>query len=296
MTTVNGSSGTPPRPASDGEVVAVFEAHSGRLPPLGTYVRELWQRRRFVQASARAQIRGQRSSMIAGQAWAVLDPLFQAALYWLLFAILRGGQGGRGTAEGLLLLIGCLFLFDFTRIALTDGARAVTSGRALLMNSSLPRALLPVTAIYKGLLELIPAGLVYLVIFLAFGQTIGPGVVFLPLIVAIHTAMNLGLALIFATLSVYIRDVANMLSYFTRVLLFVTPVLYPVSFLSTYPAIERVLIFNPLFPVFAAYQEIITGGAPTIGQVVLSIFWAALLLTAGTYLFLSRERAFALHI
>jgi teichoic acid transport system permease protein len=209
---------------------------------------------------------------------------------------LRGGQGGRGTAEGLLLLIGCLFLFDFTRIALTDGARAVTSGRALLMNSSLPRALLPVTAIYKGLLELIPAGLVYLVIFLAFGQTIGPGVVFLPLIVAIHTAMNLGLALIFATLSVYIRDVANMLSYFTRVLLFVTPVLYPVSFLSTYPAIERVLIFNPLFPVFAAYQEIITGGAPTIGQVVLSIFWAALLLTAGTYLFLSRERAFALHI
>jgi len=294
MTATNGS-GRSAAPGG-GEVVSVFEPHSVGLPSLGDYIREIWERRRFIQASARASIRGRRSTMLAGQAWAVLDPLFQAGLYWLLFAILRGGQGGRGTAEGFTLLVGCLFLFNFTRIALAEGARAVTSSRALLMNSSLPRALLPLTSIYKGLLELVPSGFVFAVIYLAAGQRFGSGIVFLPLVLVIHTALNTGLALIFATLSVYIRDVTNMLQYLTRVLLFVTPVLYPVDFLTRYPAIERVLIVNPLFPVFSAYQEIITGGVPTFGQIALSLAWAALLLSAGTVFFLSHERAFALHI
>jgi teichoic acid transport system permease protein len=296
VTAVNGEARHAPHPAVGDDVVAVFEPHSVGLPPLGAYVGEIWERRRFIQASARASIRGRRSTMIAGQLWAVLDPLFQAALYWLLFAILRGGAGGRGSAESLTLLIGCLFLFNFTRISLTEGSRAVTTGRALLMNSSLPRALLPLTSIYKGLLELIPSGIVFLVIYIAAGQSIGPGIVYLPLVLAIHTAINTGLTLIFATISVYIRDVTNMLQYLTRVLLFVTPVLYPVEFLTRFPAIEKALLVNPLFPVFAAYQEIITGGFPTYGQIAISLAWAVLLLGSGTYFFLSHERAFALHI
>lgn len=295
MSSTNGSNGSTPS-AGDGSVVAVFEPHSVGLPPLGPYLREIWERRRFIQASAKASIRGRRSSMLAGQAWAVLDPLFQAALYWLLFAILRGGSGGRGTAQGLTLLIGCLFLFNFTRIALTEGARAVTSGRALMMNSSLPRALLPLTSIYKGLLELVPSGFVFLVIYLAAGQSIGPGIIFLPLVLLLHTAINTGLALTFATISVYVRDVTNLLTYLLRVLMFVTPVLYPVAFLTRYPAVEKVLIVNPLFPVFAAYQAIITGGVPTFGQLVVSSVWAAVLLGGGAAFFLSHERAFALHI
>ena len=276
--------------------VAVFEPHSVGLPALGPYLREIWARRRFIQATARASIRGKRSTMIAGQAWAVLDPLFQAALYWLLFAILRGGAGGRGTASGLTLLIGCLFLFNFTRISLAEGARSVMSGRALLMNSSLPRMLLPLTSVYKGLLELIPSAVVFLVIYLAAGQSIGVGILALPIVLVLHAAINLGLALTFATIAVYVRDITNLLQYLIRVLMFVTPVLYPVSFLTRYDAVEKILLFNPLYPFFAAYQEIILGGVPTVGQLALSLFWATLFLIGGTVFFLSHERAFALHI
>ena len=196
----------------------------------------------------------------------------------------------------LTLLIGCLFLFNFTRISLAEGARSVMSGRALLMNSSLPRMLLPLTSVYKGLLELIPSAVVFLVIYLAAGQTIGAGVIALPIVLVLHTAINLGLALTFATIAVYVRDITNLLQYLVRVLMFITPVLYPVSFLTRYDAVEKILLFNPLYPFFAAYQEIILGGVPTVGQLALSLFWATLFLVGGTVFFLSHERAFALHI
>jgi teichoic acid transport system permease protein len=276
------------------EVEYVFEPHSVRLPPLKPYLRELWSRRRFVRTLARTEIQGKRSSMAAGQFWAVLDPLFQAAIYFFLIQILRGGQGGRGSAYQMTLLISGIFLFTFTRISLNDGARSVIGGRGLLLNSSFPRALLPISSVYKGLLELAPAGVVYLVIHIAAGQPIGSGVAFLPTLLVLQTALNLGLAFLFAALTVYMRDVTQLLGYLLRVLFFVTPVLYPVSVLP--PAVRTAMLFNPLFPVFAAYQEVVAGGVPTTGQIVGSLLWALLFLVVGGGLFISHERAFALHV
>jgi ABC-type polysaccharide/polyol phosphate export permease len=280
--------------AGQTDVEYVFEPHAVKLPPLRPYLQELWDRRRFVKTLARTEIQGKRSSMVAGQLWALLDPLFQAGIYFLLISILRGGQGGRGSAYQMTLLISGIFLFSFTRRSLMDGARSVIGGRGLLLNSAFPRALLPISCVYKGLLELAPAGVIYLVIHIALGRPIGLGVVFLPTLLLLQTALNLGLALLFAALTVYMRDVTQLMGYLLRVLFFITPVLYPVSFLPS--GIRTAMSFNPLFPVFAAYQEVVGGGVPTIGQLAGSLFWAVLFLVAGGGLFLSHERAFALHV
>jgi ABC-type polysaccharide/polyol phosphate export permease len=285
---------TPPVSSQRDEVEYVFEPHSVGIPPLRPYLQELWDRRRFVRTLARTEIQGKRSSMVAGQLWALLDPLFQAGIYFLLIQILRGGQGGRGTAYQMTLLISGVFLFFYTRTSMNDGARSVIGGRGLLLNTSFPRALLPISSVYKGLLELAPAGIVYFAIHLAVGRPIGMGVAFLPLLLVLHTTLNLGLALLFAALTVYMRDVTQLLGYLTRVLFFITPILYPVALLPD--GIRTAMSFNPLYPVFAAYQEVVGGGVPTIGQLAGSLIWAVVFLVVGAGLFVSHERAFALHV
>jgi teichoic acid transport system permease protein len=291
MSTVEAGAG---RSDDRAEVEYVFEPHAVKLPPLKPYLQELWDRRRFVKTSARAEIQGKRSSMVAGQLWAVLDPLFQAAIYFFLIQVLRAGQGGRGSSYQMTLLISGIFLFQFTRTSLNDGARSVVGGRGLLLNSAFPRALLPISAVYKGILELAPAGAVYLVIHIALGRPIGSGIAFLPILLVLQTTLNLGLALLFAALTVFMRDITQLMQYILRVLFFVTPVLYPVSFLPS--GVRTGMAFNPLFPVFAAYQEVIGGGVPTNLQLFGALFWAVVFLVVGAGLFLSHERAFALHV
>jgi teichoic acid transport system permease protein len=291
---MSSAAATAPGASQPSEVEYVFGPHAVKLPPLKPYLHELWERRRFVKTLARTEIQGKRSSMMAGQLWALLDPLFQAAIYFLLIQILRGGQGGRGSAYQMTLLISGIFLFMFTRTSLNDGARSVIGGRGLLLNSAFPRALLPISSVYKGLLELAPAGLVYLAIHVAFGRPIGMGVVFLPTLLVLQTILNLGLALLFAALTVYMRDVTQLLGYLLRVLFFITPILYPISLLPS--GIRTAMSFNPLYPVFAAYQEVVGGGVPTVGQLAGSLFWAVVFLVVGAGLFLSHERAFALHV
>ena len=108
-----------------------------------------------------------------------------------------------------------------------------------------------------------------------------------------NLGINLGFAFLFSTATTYFKDMTNVLKYVLRILMFATPVIYPVSLLS--PTIRAVLSWNPLFALFTSYQAIITGHRPDPVDVVQSIGWAIVLLASGAWVFLRHERSFALH-
>ena len=126
MTATEAPGATSVRAYSDVEYV--FEPHSAEMPALRPYLSDLWERRSFIGEMARAEeSRGKRSSAVIGQLWAVLDPMFQAAIYFFLITVLRGGN--RGKAE-LCALIFCVFMFSLTMTALNKGGRSILWARA----------------------------------------------------------------------------------------------------------------------------------------------------------------------
>lgn len=274
------------------DVEYVFEPHGSNQLPLREYVRDLWERRRFIQALAEAELRGSRSNTVIGELWGVLDPLIQGAVYWFVFSIIRG-DAGRST-QYLTMVISGVFFFNFTRIALNDGGRAILKGRGLMLNSTFPRALLPLSAVYRGLLEFLPAIPVYVLFHLVLRAPIGPGIAMLPLLFLLQVLIGTGLALLLSTAVVIVRDTSNLLNYIMRMLLFVTPVIYPVEKLS--PTLQAILSINPFFAIFASYQAIILGGVPSLGLVVQAVGWAAVLLVVGTRTFRKYEHSFALYL
>lgn len=274
------------------DLVQVFEPNSLALPPLRPYLRELVARRPFIRELAGAEVRGQRSSTILGELWSLVDPLFQAAIYMFLFIVIRGGKGT--TTADVTTIIASVFLFNFTRIAIADGGRAVQRHKGLVLNAVFPRALLPIAEVYKGFLSTLPAFAVYAVIHLIARAPITQAVLVLPLLLLIQTVANLGLALLFSTATAYFKDVSNLLNYLLRLLTFATPVVYPVATLS--PGLVTLLSWNPLFALFSAFQSVIIGEMPSASLFIQSIFWAGVLLVSGVWVFLRHERSFALHV
>lgn len=273
----------------DGAVVSVFEAGKSVRPELRPYLESLWERRPFMVALAKSEIRGRRSSTLLGSIWGLIDPVFQAAIYLFLFFIIRGGQG---KAVGFLpVLLGGMFLFRFTGTAINDGGRSVRNSRDLMLSSNFPRAVLPLSAVYKGVLNFIPSIFVFGVVYVFFGNGLVPSLVFLPVLFAIQTVTNIGIALIMSTATAFVRDMDNALSMITRVLLFATPVIYPISLLP--PDLKAILSLNPLYPLFANYQWIIGGTGVDFGLMIQSTFWAIALTGFGAWLFLRYEHAMA---
>lgn len=288
------SSGKPNHEAPLGsysDVEYVFEPHTASSPPLAPYLRSLWARRRFMVELARADLRNRRSSTVLGGLWGVLDPLFQAGIYYLLFTIIREGQ--RPT-EFLHVLIGGFFLFQLALSSLTEGGRSIKGGKSLMLNSAFPRALLPITTVCRGVMALVPSIAVYAGFHVALGAPYGWGLLLLPVLFALQLLLMVGIALLTSTIVVFFQDAGNVLQYIGRILFFTTPVIYPVGIIPD--DIRAVLSWQPFFALFASYQEVLDGGVPDLGLLVQIPIWAFGLLAVGSWVFLRHEREFAIRL
>lgn len=274
--------------------LVVFEPHQRGMPKLGPYLRELWRRRRFAVHMARSNLKAQHFDTVLGQVWTVLNPLLLAGVYFLLFGVILAGGRDRGP-EYLASILAGLFAYYYTRNAMGFGASSIVRGGRLIMNTAFPRALLPVSSVVSAFLTYLPMLAVYAVFHLAVGFEVGRNLLGVPLLLVIHTVFNLGLALVFAALTVYFRDTSSFLPYFLRIWLYVSPVLYGIDDIPA--QLRPIMAVNPLYPLFGAWHEALVEGIfPRWDLIGYATLWAVVTLVFGAWFFLSREREFAVRI
>jgi len=295
--------------------VQVFEPHRASLPPMGPYLRELWRRRRFAYELSRTTQKAANSDAKLGSLWLVLNPLLLAAVYYLLIEVISQRSGG--LPAFLHIVIG-LFTWYFIAGCVSVGASSVTAGGKLILNQSFPRALLPLSSVISAWLRFLPTVPVYLFLYglglLLVSASSGPNglvrptwaLLWYPVVMCILAVSGFGLAMIFATLMVYFRDTNKFLSYMMRIWLYLTPVLFTAEALKL--KFDHIIVFgmhlgnvmiycNPLGPAFGAMGNIWDKGIPpSPAMLIAAVFWAVVTLIGGAYIFISRERDFAVRL
>ena len=275
------------------DIEYVFAPHDNSLPAAFDYIREVWGRKAFMVASAKASVHSGHSGTALGSIWLILDPMFQALIYWFLFSAIRG----RSSSDYFLMVVSGVFLFNFSSVVLSEGGRAIQRSKGLVLNSSFPLATLPLSVVYKATSNLVPTMAIYAVFHVGFGGEVGPGLFMLPLMFVLQLLISTGLALVFATFTVYVRDFSNLLTYIMRILMFITPVIYPASQLEQlHGSIQILLHLNPIYTLFSGYQAVFAGQLPSPVGLLQACFWAVALPIFGFRLFVSRERGFALRL
>lgn len=280
----------------DGRPLTVYEPQRRSLPKIRPYLRDLWARREFIVHLARTDLVSDNYNTVLGQAWIILNPLLMACIYYVLVGILRGSE--RGRADFFSLLLAGLFLFTYMRNSLRGGATSIIGGGKLLLNSSVPRALMPLTAVVNAFMQFLPTVPVFLVIHAALGQPFRISMVSLLPIAAILTLFNIGVALFMAAATVYFRDARNFVQYLLRIWLYLCPILWLVEDLdgSRFQEWGWLLRFNPLFPHFAGLQGALQGVWPSAIDWLWMLGVAVATLVVGGLFFLSKEREFAVRI
>jgi ABC-type polysaccharide/polyol phosphate export permease len=270
----------------------VYEPHRAGLPPLGAYLRELWQRREFAFELARTNLRVQHFNTALGQLWLVINPLLLGFIYFALVEII--GRGNRGTEFLAHLMLG-LFAFRLVSTSVGQGARSVVGGGRLILNVPFPRTLLPLASVLTAFMRFLPTLIVYAVLHAIAGLPVGPHLLWAVPILALLTVFATGAAMFAATAQVYFRDVTNFLPYLTRIWLYASPVLYYAEEIPS--RFKPVLTANPLYPMLAALSDVVNRGqAPSLGLLAGGAAWAVGALILGALFFISREREFAVRI
>jgi teichoic acid transport system permease protein len=291
--------------------IHVYGPHRASLPPLRPYVREFWRRRRFAYELSRTTQKADNFNTALGSVWLVLNPLLLGLVYFLLVSVL--GSGGKQVSWVTTLgriLIG-LFTWFFAANSMGLGAQSITSGGRLILNQAFPRALLPLSSTLSAMLMFLPSIPVYVVFYL-LGSTLdhskthlpGPSWVLLwyPLLLVVLAIQCFGLAMIFATMSVYFRDTNKFLTYLLRIWLYLSPVLYGIEKFGHH---QWALYLNPMGPVIGSITRLWVGdtGAPVLAAagpspslLLAAVGWSVGLFFFGAWFFVSRERDFAVRL
>ncbi len=280
--------------ASSIRMPSVYEATESGLPPMRRYLHDLRVRRRFIWHLARTDLKSKNYGTVIGQAWIILDPLLSAGVYFFFRSVVK--SAGTGDTRALILshLIWGVFFFTFTNNSMSYGARSLISGRGLVLNASFPRAVLPLVAIVKSILDFLPTLAIYGIFHAILGQPFGLSLLSLLLVVPLLTVFNLGVIFIMAAANVFFRDTANFLPYLNRLWLYMTPVLYSTKEI---PANLKVYLqWNPLYPFFGALEQIFNAQFPSSGNLLAAAAWAVGIFVVGALIFLAKEREFAVRL
>jgi teichoic acid transport system permease protein len=272
--------------------VHVYEPHRAGLPRFAPYFKELWRRRQFASELSRATMHSANTDTVFGQLWLILNPLLLAAVYFVLVTILRSGSSG---PEFFVHLVAGLFAYYYFSGAMQAGASSVVGGGRLLLNTSFPRMLLPLSAVRTAFFRFLPTLIVYFPIHLIMGQTVHWEMFAALYFLAALTVFATGMAMFFATLQVYFRDTTTFLPYFVRIWLYLSPVLwYPEDVPERF---QSLMVLNPLYSMLGGWGDLLVrGDVPQLSLWVGAAVWAVLALVVGGLFFMSREREFAVRL
>jgi teichoic acid transport system permease protein len=271
-----------------------YGPHKAGLPPLLSYFRELWRRREFAAEMSRASLRGANINTFFGQAWLVLNPLFLAAIYYLLVTIIRQ----RNDPDFFTHLTCSLFAFTFVQTAVSTGAKSVTASGKLVLNTAFPRLLMPLSAVRTAFFRFLPTLPVYLVLHALGGRAWSPLMLLAPFFLLMMVVFSMGAAAVVSTLQVYFRDTSSFLPYFLRLWMYLSPVLWSPEMLTDLGRTMQVLIqLNPMYSMLGGYTDLLHDSKfPPTYMWVTSLAWALGFAAIGFGYFMSREREFAVRL
>lgn len=233
----------------------------GRRPPLGQYLKSLWQRREFVLAGASGEASARYSRDRLGSAWLVLKPLLDAAFYILIFGVVL-----RISREGIdnyiaFVVIG-VFTFELTSRCINTGTSLIRSSRTMIRAFSFPRASLAFSVVARETMVSMPAYGVMLVLIMAIPPHELPTWTWLllPLILVCQIVLNVGLVLVFARIGAAWPDTQRLMSFFTRILLYASGVIFPVERFIVNDVVEVIVRANPIAEMLIMYRSILLDG------------------------------------
>lgn len=274
-----------------------------------SYLKEVLSARELLANLALREIRGKYKRTVLGQLWSLANPLALMLIYTLVFSFILRVQPGPGDPSGLnifaLWLLSGLLPWLFFANAVNAGMGSLVENASLIQKVYFPRIVLPLSVVvsiaYTWLIEMIVLGIALTL----FGGVVWPWIPLILLAMVLLALFASGLALMLSVANVYFRDTQYLLSLVMQFWLYLTPIIYPVSYVknvsdSTGPLFGTSLTLidlyrlNPMDRFVEIFRTLLYDNAfPDVTEWLGAAAWALVAVIIGLWLFQRSERRLA---
>jgi len=210
-------------------------------------LKSLWQNRALTYQMIKREVLGRYQGSAMGLLWSFFNPLLMLAVYTFVFSVVfktRWAGGSDSKTEFALVLFAGLMIFNLFSECINKAPSLILSNVNYVKKVIFPLEILPVVVLGSAAFHfLISLGVWLVFYFIFFG--LPPITIFqLPLIALPLLVLTLGFSWFLASLGVFLRDITQIIAVITSVLMFLSPVFYPLSALPS--EYQNALHFSPL--------------------------------------------------
>jgi lipopolysaccharide transport system permease protein len=255
---------------------------------------ELWQCRDLILLFVRRDFVAIYKQTILGPAWHILRPLLTTLTFTVVF-----GRWARLPTDGappFAFYLAGQVLWSYFATSFDQISRTFIINADLLGKVYFHRLAIPVSNVLSNLISLAIQFLLLMLVLLAYhvqGESVGPttGLLLVPILLLMVAGYALGAGIIVCALTTRYRDLIHLVTFGVQLLMFVTPVIYPVS---SIPSSYRWIVYmNPLTPLFEAFRLAVLGvGSVTFPQFATAAAGMVVVLFVALMLFTRVERVF----
>jgi lipopolysaccharide transport system permease protein len=270
----------------DTQEIVIKANQTGRIS-----LKELWAYRELFFFFSWRDIKVRYKQTFIGAGWAILQPVLATGVFTLFFNKVAGiSSGDASVPYPVFAFLGLMYWNAFSS-TLNNVANSLLSNTGVLTKIYFPRLLPPLSATALSVVDFFFASIFFIIIILVYGTSVHllGFLLFIPALILIEYG-GLAVGIFFASLNVRYRDVRTALPFLMQLMLFVTPVIYPISRIP-----EKFRIFININPAAGAIDMIRAGlfGTPInwIG-VLMSFIGASIAMYLALIYFKRTEKGF----
>lgn len=252
-------------------------------------LRDLWAFRELLYFLTWRDVKVRYKQTELGVAWAIIQPLFTMLVFTLFFGRLAGVPSDNIPYP--VFAYAGLLAWTFFANAITNSGNSLVGSANLITKVYFPRMIIPGAAVAAGLVDFAIAFVILIVLMIYYGVTVTWSILMFPVLVLMTTLLALGMGMWLSALNVKYRDVRFALPFLVQLWMFVSPVIYPASFL---PAKYRWLLWlNPMTGIIEGYRSALFGRLFDWTALAVSTAITLMLLIYSAYSFRRMEKSFA---
>lgn len=224
-------------------------------------IRIPWRYRSLILTLTKREIAGRYRGSFLGLFWSLFNPLFMLAVYTFVFSVVfkaKWGGGNGSKTEFALILFAGMIVFNLFAECFTRAPGLIICHANYVKRVVFPLEILPWVVLGAAIFHALVSIVVWLAAYLLFFGIPHPSAFLLPIVYLPLCMFMLGLSWSLASLGVFLRDVSQIVGILVTVIMFLSPIFYPVSAIPE--SYRPFLYLNPLLPAINQAREVLYFG------------------------------------
>lgn len=257
-------------------------------------IKGLWRYRDLYYMYVKRDIITVYKQTVLGPLWFLIQPVLTTIMFMFVFGNLAGISTD-GMPQPLFYMAGIL-LWTYFSNCFNSCSNVFATNAGVFGKVYFPRLVVPLSSITSNLVKLGIQLLLFIAIYIYFAVNGAPVkingyIVLFPFLVFLTAFHALSWGLIISALTTKYRDLRQLVGFSVQLLMYATPVIYPMS--TTSGKIRTILELNPLTPIFEAFKYSCMGcGSLSWGGLLYSTVFMLIALFLSVIIFNRTERNF----